>query len=291
MALTPSGAVDSRARGRAQGTLRWELLSQLVRKDLKVKYQGSALGFTWSLANPLLLMSIYYLVFGVVLNNGVPGFPIFLMCGLLPWTAFASAIGTASGAVLGNAGLVKKVRFPLEVLPLAAVGYALVHFVLQLGVLLVVTGGFRHDFSPAFLLIIPALALLVLFATGLSFLVAALNVRYRDTAHVVEIATLVWFWLNPVLYTSQLVKQHLHSLYWLYFLNPMATVVTTFQRAIFVKDSYTNKVTGQTQHALADPGYVFYGRNLVIGFAIAGLMLWFGRRVFVRMQADFAEEL
>ncbi len=298
MAVTAPGAPPtvgrtalSRSRAAAQGSVRWELLTQLVRKDLKVKYQGSALGFAWSLANPLLLMGIYYLIFGVVLANGIPGFPIYLMCGLLPWTAFSAAVSTASGTVVGNAGLVKKVRFPLQVLPLSAVGYALVHFALQLGVLLVVTTFFRHDFSPAFLLILPALALLLLFSTALSYLVSALNVRYRDTAHVVEIALLVWFWLNPILYQSSLVKAHLGGLFWLYFLNPMATVVSTFQRAVFVKDAYTNTVTGKPGHALADPGYLFYLGNLAIGFLIAGLLFLLARRVFTRMQADFAEEL
>jgi ABC-2 type transport system permease protein len=291
VAFSAETATIARDRARAQERVRWELLTQLVRKDLKVKYQGSVLGFTWSLANPLLLMAIYYLVFGVVLSNGVPGFAIFLMCGLLPWTAFAAAVSSASGTVVGNAGLVKKVRFPLEVLPLSAVGYALVHFVLQLGVLLVVAGIFHPRASPAFFLVIPAVGLLVLFATALAYLVAALNVRYRDTAHVVEIAMLVWFWFNPVLYTSQLVKVHLQGWFWLYFLNPMATVVTTFQRAVFVDDTYRDKTTGQLKHTLADPGYLFYVRNLLIGFVIAGVTLLLSRRLFRRLQADFAEEL
>lgn len=292
MALTaPTSASTGDARARAQGSLRWELLVQLVRKDLKVKYQGSAVGFLWSLANPLLLMGIYYLIFSVVLSNGVPGFPIYLMCGLLAWTAFSSAVTSASGTVVGNAGLVKKVRFPLQVLPLSAVGYAVVHFALQLGLLLLVTAVVRPDLSPAFLLIVPALALLLLFATGLSFLVAALNVRYRDTAHLVEIAMLVWFWANPILYTSSLVREQLDEWFWLYFLNPMATVVTTFQRAIFVQDDYVNTETGRAEHALADPGYVFYLQNLAIGFVLAGALYLFARRVYSRMQADFAEEL
>ena len=156
---------------------------------------------------------------------------------------------------------------------------------------LVVTTLFRHDFSPAFLLIVPALGLLLLFSTALSYLVSALNVRYRDTAHVVEIAMLVWFWLNPILYQSSLVKAHLGSWFWLYFLNPMATVVSTFQRAVFVRDSYTNTINNQPGRALADPGYAFYLRNLAIGLVIAGLLFLLARRVFTRMQADFAEEL
>jgi ABC-2 type transport system permease protein len=282
---------DAEQRSRAQKRVRWELLAVLVRKDLKVKYQGSALGFAWSLANPLLLMGIYYFVFAVVLKNGIPGFAIFIVSGLLPWTAFSGAVTTATSSVVGNAGLVKKVRFPLQVLPLSSVGYAMVHFVLQLSAVLIITASVRHTYSVSFLLIVPAIALMLLFATALSFLVSALNVRYRDTAHIAEIALLVWFWLNPIVYPAVLVREHLGSWFWLYFLNPMATVVTTFQRAIFVKDGYINTVTHQPGHALAGDGYAFYFRNLAIGFAVSGALMLFSRRLFRRMQADFAEDL
>ena len=291
MALTADSSASLRAK--AQGRVRWELLTLLVRKDLKVKYQGSALGFAWSLANPLLLMGIYYLIFSVIINNHVPGFAIYLMAGLLPWVAFSSAVTAAAGSVVGNAGLVKKVRFPLQVLPLSAVGYAAVHFLLQIGVLLLVVVAVGHDmYSPGLLLLLPALALLVLFATALSYLVAALNVRYRDTSHIVEVSMLVWFWLNPILYTSGLVKPHLtpYHLFWAYFLNPMATVVTCFQRAIYNVASY-RAVGGATVLAEPDAGYLFYVRNLAIGFAIAGALFWYARHVFRRYEADFAEEL
>jgi ABC-2 type transport system permease protein len=288
-ASQPLGVAQQRAE--AQRRVRWELLAALVRKDLKVKYQGSVLGFAWSLANPILLMGIYYFVFAIVLKNGIPGFAIFIVAGLLPWTAFGAAVSTGAGCVVANAGLVKKVRFPLQVLPLSSVGYAMVHFVLQLGAVLTITAVVRHVFSWSFLLIIPAIALMVLFATAVCYLVSALNVRYRDTAHIVEIALLVWFWLNPVVYPAELVKVHLQGFFWVYFLNPMATVVTTFQRAIYVKDDYTNTVSGTASHALAGTGYEFYFRNLALGFLIAGLLLVFSRRLFRRMQVDFAEEL
>lgn len=295
MALTaPTPGSTGDARAKAQGSLRWELLVQLVRKDLKVKYQGSALGFLWSLANPLLLLGIYYVIFAVVLDNGIPAFPVYLMAGLLPFTAFSSAVSSASGTVVGNAGLVKKVRFPLQVLPLSAVGYAAVHFVLQLGLLLVVAAAVHHEvFNPGLVLLLPATALLVLFATALAYLVAALNVRYRDTAHVVEIALLVWFWAQPVLYPLGLVKKAVADAglpLWPYFLNPMATVVTTYQRAVYDVPSYV-AADGERVDTLLDPGWTPYLVNLALGFAIAGALFVFARAVFRRMQADFAEEL
>ncbi|MCU1693086.1 MAG: type transporter [Frankiales bacterium] len=285
---------DRAARASAQGRIRWELLSQLVRKDLKTKYQGSTLGFVWSLANPLLQTAIYFVIFTYVFKNGVPDYHVYLMSGLLAFTAFSGGVSGASTSVLGNAGLVKKVRFPLLVLPLSSVTFTLVQLALQLPVLLAIAlvSGI-NVFHAELLLLVPALALLVVFATALGILVSALNVRYRDTSHFVEIAMLVWFWANPILYQAHLVKEQLdpHGLYWAYFLNPMATVVSTFQRAVYQTPFYTSTTDGGRYMLLVDPGYLFYFRNLLIGFVLAGLLLVFAVRTFERLQADFAEEL
>lgn len=286
-------ATLARARARAQGSIRWELLSQLIRKDLKVKYQGSTLGFVWSLANPLFQLGIYYVVFAILFKNGIPNYHVYLMSGLLAFSAFSQGVTGASGSVVGNAGLVKKVRFPLLVLPLSGVGFAMVQLALQLPVLLVIAliSGVNFFHAPL-LLLIPAAALLVAFSTALGVLTAALNVRYRDTSHFVEIAMLVWFWANPILYPAYVVKVRLdpHGLFWLYFLNPMATVVSTFERAVYQTYTFVDK-DGKTQELLVDGGYLFYLRNLAIGFGITALLLLLARRVFNRLQADFAEDL
>lgn len=292
-------AALARDRAAAQGRIRWELLSSLVRKDLKVKYQGSALGFVWSLANPLFMLGIYYVVFTYVFASGIPDYHVYLMAGLLAFTAFSQGVGNASTSVVGNAGLVKKVRFPLLVLPLSGVGFALVQLALQLPVLFLIAllSGVNFIGLP-FLLIVPALALLVLFTTALGTIASALNVRYRDTSHFVEIAMLVWFWLNPILYAAGFVKVALTErlslpewTYDLYFLlNPMATVVSTMQRAVYHETYYTDP-DGKTQELLADPGYLFYFHNLAVGFLITALLLLLARRVFRKYQADFAEDL
>ena len=279
------------ARASAQGRIRWELLSQLVRKDLKVKYQGSVLGFVWSLANPLFMLGIYYVIFTYVFDAGVPSYHVYLMAGLLSFTAFSQGVANASTSVVGNAGLVKKVRFPLAVLPLSGVGFAMVQLALQLPVLLVIAlvSGINF-FGLQFLLIVPALALLLVLTVALGTLASALNVRYRDTSHFVEIFMLVWFWTNPILYRVGLVKEQLGDLFWVYFLNPTATIVATVQRAVYV-EAYPVGDTGAPVQVLADAGYAFYLRNLAIGFVIALALLWFARRTFNRLQADFAEDL
>jgi ABC-2 type transport system permease protein len=278
-------------RSNAQTRVRWELLRNLIRKDLKVKYKGSSLGFAWSLANPLLLLVVYTFVFQVVLKSGIPRFGVYLLSGLLIWNAFSGSVSSACGSVVGSANLVKKVRFPLPVLPLSAVGFAAVHFVLQLAVLFViilVTGG--PLFGWQLLLLIPAGAVAIVFTVGLSMLVSALNVRYRDTAHLLEVALMAWFWINPMVYAFGLIRQELHQWAWLYLLNPMAIVVATFQRAIYAT-SYTTRPDGTRLEVLADPGYTFYLTHLAIAGGISLVVLWFGIRVFRKLQADFAEDL
>src|SRR5207248_4697248 len=104
-----------------------ELLGGLVRKELKVKYKNSVLGFLWSMLNPALYLVVFYVVFQLILKNGIPQFAIFLLAGLLVWNLFSTALPGATGSVVGNSGLVKKVAFPREVLALSSVGAALVH--------------------------------------------------------------------------------------------------------------------------------------------------------------------
>lgn len=285
----PAGAVDRRAR--AQTRVRWELLTGLISKDLKVKYQGSVLGFLWSLANPLVLLAVYSFVFQVVLRSGIPRFGFYLLAGLLVWNFFSGAVGGATGAVVGNAGLVKKVRFPLSVLPLSPVGFAAVHYALQLAMLLVVMTavGDTAFFGPALFLVLPALLVIGVLAVGVSFLVAALNVRYRDTQHIVEIALMAGFWVNPIVYSVSLVQAQLGTgwAYNVYFLNPVAGVVTAMQRALYA-DNPTLPGGGTV---LPDSGYLFYLERLGIGLVVSLLFLVLGLRVYRRLSADFAEEL
>lgn len=285
--MAQTATADERAQ--AQRRVRWELLVGLIRKDLKVKYQGSVLGFLWSLANPLMLLIVYSFVFQVVLKNGVPKFGIFLLSGLLVWNLFTGSVSFATDAVVGNAGLVKKVRFPLRVLPLTPVGFNLVHFGLQLLVLVFVmlVMGFTHFLGWGLLLAIPATAVALLLTVALSFLVGALNVRYRDTKHLVEVALMAGFWVNPIVYLLAQVEPHLHGWHeWVYFLNPMAGVVVTMQRALYADDAVANG-----KPVLADPGYVYYLERLALGAAVSALLLWLGLHVYRRLSADFAEEL
>jgi ABC-2 type transport system permease protein len=281
------------ARAAAQNRVRFELLAELVRKDLKVKYKNSALGFVWSLANPLLYLAVFTLVFSVFLKNGVPWFAVLFMAGLLVWNFFNLATLSATGAVVGNANLVRKVRFPRIVLPLASVGFAGVHFVLQMLVFLVFLVPFYPEaFGPQLWLVVPALAVALAFTVAMSLLASALNVRYRDVEHLLEIALLAWFWLTPIVYRVALVQEQFSKAPWLfkvYMANPMTAVVVAMQRAIYRFPVVT--ADGKPLRILPEDGYAFYLRWLGVAAVISVVLLGIGLWTFQRLQADFAEEL
>jgi ABC-2 type transport system permease protein len=273
----------------AQTKLRWHLVTQLIRKDLKVKYQGSSLGFVWSLANPLLLLVIYTFVFQFVFKSAVPLFGFFLMSGLLIWSFFSMAVMGASNSIIGNAGLVKKVPFPHAALPLASVGFAGVQVALQYAVLLValVVSGWA-PLRPELLLLVPALVVALVMTIGLSLLVAALTVRYRDTAHILEVAMFAWMWLTPVIYPASLVHDLLRNswLQYVYYVNPLASVVSAFQRALYGQVYYPDG-----RLLLASDSASYYLVTLGIGFVVACGVFYLGLTQFRRLSSDFAEEL
>lgn len=264
-----------------------ELLGNLTRKELKVKYKNSVLGFVWSLLNPALYLVVFSIVFGVILKSGIPKFAIFMLAGLLPWNLFSTAVGSSTGAITGNAGLVGKVWFPREILPLASIGAALVHFFLQLLVL----GGaliiFRYAPSVRFMtLLIPALIVLLVLCAALSIALAAINVYMRDTEHFVELAMLAWFWGTPIVYQYQLVNARIGSLV---MLNPLTPIVITFQRAIYNRTHII--VNGTSSVVIPDGSVLWYMRNLALVLAASVALLVFALWLFGRLEDNFAEEI
>lgn len=273
-----------------------EILVNLIRKELKVKYTKSVLGAAWSMLNPILYLAVFSFVFAFVLPVEIPAFPVYLLSGLIAWNFFSGSLTLASRAVVDNTSLVKKVYFPREILPLSAVGTALVDFLLQLIVLVGFMLVFRYDFigvnTLLFLLAMPAL---VLFTTALSLWVSAYNVTYRDTQHLMNLVLLAWFWLTPIVYQSAMIQKKLASirvgpvsLFGVYVvLNPIGDVVMGFQRAFY----------GHVQPAGA-PLPVLANMSLgelsliLSAVIVASLgLLFLTWRSFFKRSGDFAEEL
>jgi ABC-2 type transport system permease protein len=272
-----------------------ELLGGLVRTELKVKYKNSALGFVWSMLNPALYLVVFYIVFQLVLGSGIPAFPIYLLSGLLVWNFFGTALNGATGSVVANSSLVKKVYFPREILPMASVGAALVHFFLQGIVLVVALVAFRYEVSPGYcLLIVPALLVLVLFTAALGILLACINVYVRDAQHLLELVLLAWFWMTPIVYQYRLVADKVVAHGWpagLLLLNPITPIVLVFQRAIYNKVEVAGSGGNVIPILPADAGAGWYMRNLLIAGVLSILLGLVALAVFRRLESNFAEEL
>ncbi len=263
-----------------------ELLAGMVRKELKVKYKDSVLGFAWSLLNPALYLLVFWFVFQFVLENNVPDFPIYLLSGLLVWNLFAGALGGATASVVSNAGLVKKVAFPREILPLASIGAAVVHFFLQVIVLLLALAGFRHGIDWAYVPLVPiALMVLVMLAVALGILLSAVNVYLRDIQHIVELLLLAWFWFTPIVWQFGQLAEPGSDREQLALLNPITSIVLTFQRALYAE------LDGPTGPILPD-WTVGHHLALLGAVALFAVVLFaVGEAVFGRLEGSFAEEL
>lgn len=244
------------------------LVKHLVHKDIKLKYRDSAVGLLWSLANPLLMLFVYTLAFKVIMRSDIENFGYFLLIGLLPWTFFSQSLIVASTSVLDNSSLVKKVRFPLESLPLAAVAFAFVQFLVMMGSFIPV-GMFLHGVKVnVSILFLPVLlALQVALTVGLAFILAAGTVFYRDIRHLVEVLVMVLFWLTPVIYDLRIVPEAVRP--WLYF-NPMVVFVSGYHDILY--------------HGFRPPTATFLA---AAGYAGAAVLL--GGWVFYSLKDRFAE--
>ena len=262
-----------------------ELLLNLIRLELKAKYKASALGFAWSLLNPAMYLVVFYIAFDVILGGGIPRFPIYLLSGLLVWNFFTTALNSGTGSVVAGSGLVKKVWFPREILPLASVGAALVHFFLQLTVLIAALVGLRHPVGWAEMPLLPlALVTLVLMAAGFALLFSVANVYMRDMSHFVELALMAWFWITPIVYPFKQLTGALHGHAALGLLNPVTSIVLVFQRALY----------GQFgKPPVLDPhlSFFWYLRNLSVVTVGALVLTAVALRVFARLEGNLAEEL
>jgi ABC-type polysaccharide/polyol phosphate export permease len=182
-----------------------ELFANLFRRDLTAKYKGSALGVAWSLANPLLLMGIYLLVFSVLWKvvDNIDHYPLYLLSGLAVWVFLSTSLTAAARSMLDSAELIKKVRFPRQLVTLSVVATQLVAFGAMLAVLFVVSLVVLPRTRQEIWLAVPLAALVVALVAGLSLAVASANVVFRDVEHLVAALLLPWFFLTPILYSIE----------------------------------------------------------------------------------------
>lgn len=264
-----------------------ELIRNLVLRDLRARYKGSALGYLWTQLAPLGMMLVYVLVFSLLLPGTIAMFPIFLIVALLPWNFTAEAVTGGARSVLDNAALIKKVYFPREVLPLTAVFSSMVNYLLSLPVMLLLmiavqllTIG-RLNFAWTFAYLPVLLIIHTVMLAGMALFLGAVAVFFRDVVHLVGILVSIWFFLTPVIYPLGVFGDGLAArlVRWL---NPMASLIE-FYREIF----YGSPVpVGQ----IPTPGLPALDSVLRVSIT-AGLFLVLGMWVFQRTARNFGEAL
>jgi ABC-type polysaccharide/polyol phosphate export permease len=254
-----------------------ELLWNLTLRELRTKYRRSFLGWTWSLINPLATMLIFTFIYAVVFQakpptgdpSGLKSYPLYLLCGLLPWNFFALSIATSMQVVVGNGPLVKKVYFPRELLVLSVVSATLVSFLIEMGILSVaflIVGNMVLPWIPVFLLIT---VLLTMFTTGIGLIFAAGYVFFRDLSHLWAIVGQAWFYLTPIVYTLDQVPDAAERFLKL---NPMALFITAYRDILY---------------SLRFPAWDQMAACAMVGLAVLAL----GLSLFRRLAPRFAEEL
>jgi lipopolysaccharide transport system permease protein len=213
-----------------------ELLVVLTMRDIKVRYRQTVLGATWAILQPFLTMVVFSILFGRLANipsDGYP-YPVFVYSALLPWTFFSNAITGSSNSLVGSTHLISKVYFPRLIIPLTAIGVAMVDFIVASSVLLAMMAFYGVGWSLN-LLMAPILIISVVFiAFGVGTILSALMVAYRDVRYIVPFVMQLWMFVTPVIYGANFVPTRWR---WLLYLNPMTGIVEGF-RATFLSKAF-----------------------------------------------------
>jgi len=246
------------------------LFEQLVRRELRQKYQGSALGVLWYFVNPLVLMGAYYVMFGRVFQFAKHAdYPLFLMVGLVVWIFFNQSLLSAASSLLDQGSLVRKARFPRETIPASVVTVQMVTFLVVMSLVAIVTVAIRGTFTPALLLLPLVLVCLFAFVLGCALAVSIAHAYFRDVAPILSAVLLPWFFVSPIFFDVDEVFHRETYRFLLTWVNPVAPFITATRDVLY----------GGAAPSLATLAYV------VIAAALA---LVGGRWLFTRMQGELA---
>lgn len=257
------------------------LLQELVKTDFKLRYQGSFLGYIWSLLRPLFMFAILYLIFGVVFNAGatIPHYPVYLLLGILLWNYFSEVANNGVTAVVGKGDLLRKLNFPKYVIVLAGTISAIINLIISFVVLVIFMAfnGVDIHWSAA---LIPLLLLeMFTFSLGVSFLLSALYVRFRDINYIWEIIMQAAFYLTPILYPISFVLDRSTDAAKLILLNPMAQIIQDARSVLVTPDTLTfEDVYGNGWYRL-------------VPLAITFVLILSAALYFKRQSPKFAEEI
>jgi ABC-type polysaccharide/polyol phosphate export permease len=251
------------------------LIQSLVARDLKARYRGSVLGFFWSFINPLLLLLVYSFVFAVVLPGTHPAdmepYALFMFCGILPWTWFSSSLLESANVLIAGGNLIKKVLFPAEILPIVTVLANMMHFFFGLPILAMFLIYYHAPVTLAELAWFPVVVFVqLIFTIGLSLILAALTVHFRDIKDILGNLLTFWFFATPIIYSMHNAPEGTKAYLKL---NPFAHLAVSYQEILFF------------------PGPFGHWRWLLALGAASVVLFLIGYFLFDRLRDTFAEEV
>lgn len=246
-----------------------EFLKTSVLKDFRGKYKKSFLGVLWSFINPLLQLLIYSIVFSFIMRAGIDNYACFLIVALIPWTFFNATLIQSTTSIVNNAGIVKKVYFPREILPISTVTSNLLNFIISCIIIvaaLLITGvGLSW-----YVLLLPIILIVqYILLIGLAFILSSITVYIRDLEYFINVLMMLWFYLCPVVYSVEFIPDKWMPLF---SLNPMLHIINAYRDILFYK-------------RLPDMA------NLGIWFMISVVIALIGYKIFKGLEKRFAEEL
>lgn len=240
------------------------LLSELVKTDFKLRYQGSVLGYAWSLLRPLMLFLILYVVFVKFLKigNGVPHYPVYLLLGIVLWNFFAEMTSQSLGSIVGRGDLIRKVKLPRWIIILSSSLSAVINLLLNMVIIVIFMAVNKVGFMPTDVWFPVVLLQIYLFSLGLSLFLGAAFVKYRDISYIWEVIMQGLFYLTPILYPISLITNI--NLQKILFLNPMAQAIQDARYAIITHETITiQQVYHTSWHSFAP--YIMTVVVLVVG--------------------------
>ena len=248
------------------------LVAQLVRRDFRQRYVGSAAGWLWGAIHPLVLLLSYTFVFQVCLKSKLPpgevtnNYTMYLFCGFLPWLLFQDTVVRSAGSLIENANLITRTVFPAEVVPVSIFLSSLIHHLIALGLVVAATAIVLKSVSPMILLLPVYMLFTGLLAVGVGWIASSLHVYLRDTAQVLNVLMTLWFWFTPIMITEQQIPRQFHALV---ALNPMSQIVRAYRdRLLSARWPSWQEMTALAAYSAAVfvAGGLFF-RHLKRGFA------------------------
>jgi ABC-type polysaccharide/polyol phosphate export permease len=236
------------------------LLRYLITSALRTENANTVFGFVWWILDPLLLMSVYVLLVGVLLDRGTPDFPVFILTAIVAWELFAKGTRNMVTGTMRKERSMRQIAFPKAVLPLSAIAAAAIHFAVAFLVLLLVAIIFGIYPSPYALLALPIVLVQLAFTLGLGFFLSAINVFFRDTTKLMRYVFRFGFYLSPTLYPLSAVPERFRPIY---DLNPFATLIPAYRDVVMyhkVPDLAALGVVGAASLVVLILGYLFFVR-------------------------------